>query len=146
MTTTTRSSDKGYTIAEAADSLRLPKKTLRHVLGRPDRKARLLREYRNTKKGLITVEIVPDDLYEELAASTANIAVPLEGAAQGDRGIAAPIEDVPALINSVTSETPDSEAAADEKLESAGTSEPTQQNAGTVVYAEFSWIIRRTPG
>lgn len=77
-------SDKGFTIAEAAQGLNVPKKTLRHVLARPDRKARLLREYRNTKKGLVTVEIVPPDLYQELeggspAEVVANEAPPVSG-------------------------------------------------------------------
>ena len=76
--TTTKNSDKGYTIAEAASSLNVPKRTLRHALARPDRKARLLREYRNSKKGLITIEIVPQDLYDELALATGSISSPAD--------------------------------------------------------------------
>ncbi|MDR3707618.1 MAG: hypothetical protein P4L33_04915 [Capsulimonadaceae bacterium] len=72
----TRISEQGFTLAEAAEQLRVPKKTLRHVLTRPDRKARLLREYRNTKKGLITVEIIPQDLLDELSATLRTVAAP----------------------------------------------------------------------
>jgi len=36
---------------------------------RPDRKARLLRQYRTRKNGLTTVEIIPADLFEEIKLS-----------------------------------------------------------------------------
>ena len=61
MTTT-----EGLTIGEAAEALGVSKQTLRLVLTRPDRKARILRAYRTTRKGLRTVEIVPADLMDEL--------------------------------------------------------------------------------
>ena len=61
------STNEPLTISEAADALGLPKATLRHILQRPDRRARLLHAYRNTKKGLKTVELVPLDLLEELS-------------------------------------------------------------------------------
>ncbi len=72
--TTSKSSDKGYTVAEAAERLGVPKKNLRHALARPDRKARLLREYRNSKKGLVSVEIVPVDLFLEIEHAAAQFA------------------------------------------------------------------------
>jgi predicted transcriptional regulator len=71
---TSKSSDKGYTIAEAAEKLGVPKKNLRHALARPDRKARLVREYRNTKKGLVSVELVPEDLLADIAQTVAQYA------------------------------------------------------------------------
>ncbi|HEY3332617.1 MAG TPA: hypothetical protein VGK19_21480 [Capsulimonadaceae bacterium] len=120
------SSDKGYTIAEAAEQLGVPKKTLRHILTRPDRKARLLREYRTTKKGLVTVEIVPHDLYDEIAGS----------------GPAADVTtDAPVTVHEIATETAQSElpggdavfsAAAEpvepiEAAESGGADEPAKQ-------------------
>jgi len=61
--------DQPLTIAEAAERIGVPKKTLRHMLLRPDRRARLQREYRTTKKGLITIELVPLDLLNELTGA-----------------------------------------------------------------------------
>jgi len=60
------STTEPISIADAASSLGLPKATLRHILQRPDRRARLVRAYRTTKKGLRTVEMVPPDLLAEI--------------------------------------------------------------------------------
>lgn len=57
------------TIAEAADSIGVPKASLRHMLMHPDRRSRLLHAYRTGKKGLRTVEMVPPELIEELRAA-----------------------------------------------------------------------------
>jgi hypothetical protein len=70
--TTSKSAEDGLTIGDAAKRLGIPKRMVRHFISRPDRKALIERQYRTTKNGLTTVEIIPLELFEALEQNVKN--------------------------------------------------------------------------